>query len=341
MHNGAFLLKYKLHHFFFWMLVFGVWYFLRVDDYPTPAKAFIVTLIKVAELALMICITNYVLIPQLLYRKKYVWFAIVFMVMIFGSSVIKMNILGRLLNNPLLYNWSANLKKSLYDNIIPHFFLVIAGAAVKLMLDYGELQKKMVETAKEKAEAELNFLKSQINPHFIFNSLNSVYFLIDKENVGARGALHKFSEMLRYQLYEVNDDKIPVETEIHYLKDYIDLQQLRKDEKYTVQFNCAPAVKGFSIEPLLLVPFVENSFKHISHFNDKTNFVKVDLSLVKNTFIFYVSNSKEEQQLTEQQGGIGLNNVKRRLELLYPGRHALKIDKTQNTFTIQLNLQLS
>ena len=341
MHNGVFLLKYKLHHFFFWMLVFGVWYFLRVDDYPTPAKAFIVTLIKVAELALMICITNYVLIPQLLYRKKYVWFAIVFMVMIFGSSVIKMNILGRLLNNPLLYNWSANLKKSLYDNIIPHFFLVIAGAAVKLMLDYGELQKKMVETAKEKAEAELNFLKSQINPHFIFNSLNSVYFLIHKENVEARGALHKFSEMLRYQLYEVNDDKIPVETEIHYLKDYIDLQQLRKDEKYTVQFNCAPAVTGFSIEPLLLVPFVENSFKHISHFNDKINFVKVDLSLVKNTFIFSVSNSKEEQQLTEQQGGIGLNNVKRRLELLYPGRHALKIDKTQNTFTIQLNLQLS
>ncbi len=341
MRNSPFLLKYKLHHFFFWMLVFGVWYFLRVDDYPTPAMAFKVTFIKVAELALMIYITNYVLIPQLLYRKKYVWFAIIFVVMVSGSSVIKMNILGRLLNNPLLYNWSANLKKSLYDNIIPHFFLVIAGAAVKLMLDYGKLQKRMVETAKEKAEAELNFLKSQINPHFIFNSLNSVYFLINKENAEARGALHKFSEMLRYQLYEVNDDKIPVEKEIHYLKDYMDLQQLRKDEKYAVQFNCAPDVKGFSIEPLLLIPFVENAFKHISHYSGRSNFVKVDLLRANGAFIFSVTNSKDQQQTTERHGGIGLSNVKRRLELLYPGKHELKIDETENNFNVQLNLQLS
>lgn len=341
MHNGSFLFKYKLHHLFFWMLVFGIWYFLRVQDYSTWQKAFAVTLIKVAELALMIYITNYILIPQLLYKKQYVWFALIFITMIFCSSVIKMNILGRLLNNPALINWSANLKKSLYDNIIPHFFLVIAGAAIKLVFDYGALQKRMAETAKEKAEAELNFLKSQINPHFVFNSLNSIYFLINKDNGDARGALHKFSEMLRYQLYEVNDDKIPIEKEILYLKDYMDMQQLRKDEKYSVQFNCAPDVKEFSIEPLLLVPFVENAFKHISHYNDKTNYVRVDMFLANRIFIFSVVNSKEQQQTTEVQGGIGLANVKRRLELLYNNRHELKIDNTENTFTVQLNLQLS
>lgn len=335
------LLKYKVHHVFFWMLVFGIWFFLRVDNYSTETKALKVTLIKVAELALMIYITNYILIPQLLYKKQYVWFALVFIAMIFSSSVIKMNILGRLINNPALINWSVNLKKSLYDNIIPHFFLVIAGAAVKLMSDYSKLQQRMVETAKEKAEAELNFLKSQINPHFVFNSLNSVFFLIHKDNAEARGALHKFSEMLRYQLYEVKDDKIPIEKEIQYLKDYMDMQQLRKDEKYAVQFHCAPDVKGFSVEPLLLISFVENAFKHISHFNAATNFVKVDLFRVNKIFVFSVSNSKEEQQTTELHGGIGLNNVKRRLELLYPGRHELKIDNTANTFTVQLNLQLS
>lgn len=341
MHNPTFLLKYKLHHVFFWMLVFGVWFFLRVDDYSTESTAFNVTLIKVVELATMIYITNYVLIPQLLYKKKYVWFAIIFFAMIFLSSLLKMNILGRLINSPQLINWSANLKKSLYDNIIPHFFLVIAGAAVKLMLDYGKLQQRMIETAKEKAVAELDFLKSQINPHFVFNSLNSIYFLINKENAAARGALHKFSEMLRYQLYEMNDDKIPIEKEIVYLNDYMDLQQLRKDEKYTVQFNCAPAVKGFSIEPLLLVPFVENAFKHISHFNTTVNFVKVDMSLVKGIFIFLVANSKEDLPPTEKREGIGLQNVKRRLELLYPGRYELKIENNPTTFIIQLNLQLS
>ena len=341
MHNPTFLLKYKLHHVFFWMLVFGVWFFLRVDDYSTESTAFNVTLIKVVELATMIYITNYVLIPQLLYKKKYVWFAIIFFAMIFFSSLLKMNILGRLINSPQLINWSANLKKSLYDNIIPHFFLVIAGAAVKLMLDYGKLQQRMIETAKEKAVAELDFLKSQINPHFVFNSLNSIYFLINKENAAARGALHKFSEMLRYQLYEMNDDKIPIEKEILYLNDYMDLQQLRKDEKYTVQFNCAPAVNGFSIEPLLLVPFVENAFKHISHFNTAVNFVKVDMSLVKGIFIFLVANSKEDLPPTGKREGIGLQNVKRRLELLYPGRYELKIENNPTTFIIQLNLQLS
>lgn len=335
------LLKYKLHHVFFWMLVFGVWYALRVDDYPGPEKAFLVTLIKVVDLALMIYITNYVLIPQLLYKKMYVWFVIAFIGTILTSSIIKMNILGRLLDNPALYDWSHDLKSRLYDNIIPHFILVIAGAAVKLMFDYGKLQQRMAETAKEKAEAELNFLKSQINPHFVFNSLNSVYFLIDKNNTAARESLHKFSEMLRYQLYEMNGDKIPVEKEIQYLKDYMDLQQLRKDEKYSVAFNCAADVKGFSIEPLLLVPFVENAFKHISHHNDKSNYVKVDLSRKNGYFIFFTENSKESQRTTERDGGIGLSNVKRRLELLYPGKHDLKIKETENNFSVQLKLQLS
>lgn len=341
MPHSSFLFRYKLHHIFFWMLVFTIWYFLRVDDYSSHKKALAVTFIKVFELALMIYITNYILIPRLLYKKQYVWFALVFVTLIFGSSIIKMNILGRLINNPALINWSDDLRGSLYNNIIPHFFLVIAGAAVKLLLDFGELQKRMVETAKEKAEAELNFLKSQINPHFVFNSLNSVYFLIHKDNPEARGALHKFSEMLRYQLYEVKDSKIPIEKEIHYLKDYVDLQQLRKDEKYSVQFNCAADVKGFSIEPLLLIPFVENAFKHISHSADKSNFVKMDMFRVNNTFVFQVTNSKEEQRTTEQPGGIGLNNVKRRLELLYHGKHELKIDNEPTTFTVQLNLHLS
>ena len=335
------LLKYKIHHLLFWLLVFGIWYILRVDDYSSPRKAFAVTFIKVFDLALMIYITNYVLIPQLLYRKKYVGFAFAFIAIIAISSIVKMNILGRLLNNPALYDWSSNIKGRLYDNIIPHFILVFAGASVKLMFDYGKLQQRMAETAKEKAEAELNFLKSQINPHFVFNSLNSVYFLINKENAEARGALHKFSEMLRYQLYEMNDSKIPIEKEILYLKDYVDLQQLRKDEKYTVQFNAAADVKGFLIEPLLLVPFVENAFKHISHHSDKVNFVKVDMFRVNGAFVFSISNSKDKQPSTEKHGGIGMNNVKRRLELLYPGTHELKIDENENSFNVQLNLHLS
>ncbi len=341
MHNAAFFIRYKLHHLIIWMLVFGLWFFLRYEGYALQATAFKVTLIKVADLALMVYLTNYLLIPKLLYKRKYFLFGLSFIAMILISSIIKMNILGHVMNSPQLLSLSGNLKARIYDNIIPHFFLVLSGAAFKLMMDYNKMQQHMVEMAKEKAEAELNFLKSQINPHFLFNSLNSVYFLIEKNNVEARDALHKFSGMLRYQLYEMNGDRIAVEKEINYLKDYVDLQKLRKDENYAVEFNCSPAVKGFAIEPLLLVPFVENAFKHISHHKDQLNFVKLNLYMNNEALHFVIENSKEAiEKTTEKYAGIGLNNVKRRLALLYPDKHQLKITNEINTFSVELELKI-
>lgn len=332
------LLKYKLHHVFFWTLVFGVWYFLRYEDYRVPGMAFKVTLIKVIDLAAMIYITNYILIPRLFYKKKYVWFTLAFIILVISSSLLKMNILGRLMNAPMLYSFSGDLKQRIYDNVIPHFFLVTAGAAVKLMFDYSRLQQRMAETAREKAEAELNFLKSQINPHFLFNSLNSVYFQIDKSNTAARESLHKFSDMLRYQLYEVNGNKIPVEREISYLEDYVSLQKLRKDEKYHVSLTHTPAVKDFMIEPLLLIPFVENAFKHVSSDNGKNNFITILLDHENDEFIFTAENSTDDVKSTDAFSGIGLANVKRRLELLYPGRHKLHINEENDRYRVQLRL---
>ena len=341
MHNASFFIKHKLHHVLFWLLLFGLWYLLRYEDYATPALAFKITFIKIVDLMLMVYITNYILIPFLLYKKKYLLFVLIFIVMIITSSATKMYIIGQVAHDPSFFNLGGNLKARIYDNIIPHFFLVIAGAAFKLMFDQFSLQKKMTELAKEKAEAELNFLKSQINPHFLFNSLNSVYFLIDKNNPDARQALHTFSDMLRYQLYEANGEKIPIEKEINYLQDYVHLQQLRKDENYKVQFNCAPEVKNFSIEPLLLIPFVENAFKHISHKTDGSNFVKLDLARNNGYFEFAVENSREKGiYTTEQHGGIGMNNVKRRLELLYPDTHKLDVSDEVNTFKINLKLKI-
>jgi two-component system LytT family sensor kinase len=336
------MVKYKLHHLFFWMLVFGLWFMFRQKDYPNESVALTVTFIKVVDLALLVYITNYILLPGLFYRKKYVWFGAIFLGMIAASSLIKMQILGDYLNDNRLLDFGKHWKDRVYDNLLPHFFLVTAGAAIKLMFDYTKMQQRLAEIAREKAETELNFLKSQINPHFLFNSLNSVYFLIKKDNPEAREALHKFSEMLRYQLYEMGGSKIPIEKEINYLKDYVALQQLRKDEGYSVQFNCAENVKGFSIEPLLLIPFVENAFKHISHNNDAINFVRVDMTRNNGSLSFEVENSREPQPpFPTASGGIGLANVKRRLELLYPAKHDLRIEQRPNTFSIKLNLELS
>ena len=341
MHDAAFFIKYKLHHVLFWLLIFGIWFGLRYEDYATPSVAVEVTFLKVIDLVTMVYITNYLLIPYFLYKKKYLLFVLLFVSMILISSITKMYIIGKLIHDSSFFSTNGGLKDRIYNNVIPHFFLVIAGAAIKLMFDQISLQKKMAELAKDKAEAELNFLKSQINPHFLFNSLNSVYFLIDKNNPDARKALHKFSDMLRYQLYEANGEKIPIEKEISYLQDYVHLQQLRKDENYKVQFNCSPEVKNFSIEPLLLIPFVENAFKHISHKTDDNNFVKLDLARSNGYFDFSIENSFEKGIYTnEQHGGIGMNNVKRRLELLYPNMHQLEIHDEADIFKVYLRLKV-
>jgi len=334
---------YKLHHLLLWAVVFAVWYYLRYQDYSTTGKALMVTLIKVVDLAMMIYIANYILVPKLLFKKKYPLFTIIFILMVLASSILKMYLIGSLLNNPRLLNITDNLKGRIYDNVIPHFFLVTAGVAFKLVIDYLRLQRKLTEVAKEKAEAELNFLKSQINPHFLFNSLNSVYFLIDKNNTEARDALHKFSDMLRYQLYECNGEKIPIEKELHFLKDYVDLQKLRMNENTHIQFNYSADVKDFSIQPLLLMSFVENSFKHLSHYiNGKQNKIDIHIARANDAMQFSVFNTTEEKRAeSKEPGGIGLNNVKKRLELLYPNKHSLEINKKDGWYGIDLTLSIS
>lgn len=271
-------------------------------------------------------------------------FAFSFISMIILSSVYKMQLIGGILNNPALLNIDLNWKARVYDNIIPHFFLVIAGAAFKFLFDQIRLQKRLTEIAKEKAAAELGFLKSQMNPHFLFNSLNAVFFLIDKENREARNALHKFSEMLRYQLYECNGERIPVEKEISYLKDYVDLQRLRLNKNYIVQFNCEAGVKDFSIEPLMLIPFVENSFKHLSHYSSgKLNEVHINISRSNGQMNFIVRNTTEGKQevALHKEGGIGLTNVRKRLELLYPGNFHLNVQEQQEWYSINLTLSVN
>jgi sensor histidine kinase YesM len=327
-----------LYHLLGWVLLFLGWHFFRYQDYPA-GKGWYITFVKVADLALLVYLTNYWLIPRFLYRKRYVLFALLFVVFVFSCSIGKMYIEAALLNTS--FEIWHRFKVRVYDNVIPHFLLVSTGAAIKLLTDHAKAQRRLGEMAKEKAETELNFLKSQLNPHFLFNSLNTIYFLIDKQNNEARTTLLQMSDLLRYQLYDCNSPAIEIEKEVQYLQHYVRLQELRKDNQYEVGIEIGEQVKGFRITPLLLIPFVENAFKHISHYSHEKNFITVNLQRQKGMLTFTVENSKDDQQRsTEPTGGIGLSNVKRRLELLYPGRHTLQILNNTHTFKIELNLHV-
>lgn len=335
----SFIYRFKIYHLLFWLLLFAGWHFFRYQDYP-PKSVWLITSIKVVDLAILVYITNYLLIPRILYKKRYALFISVLLVMIVTSSIIKMYWIGHLLNPASPLNIFDHFKVRIYDNVFPHILLVSTGIAFKLLLDNTRAQKRLIEMAKEKAETELQYLKSQINPHLLFNSLNSIYFLIDKQNNVARQTLLQFSDLLRYQLYDCNTNTIEIEKELKYLQDYVRLQQLRKNKQYDIQMNQHGDMTAFRITPLLLVPFVENAFKHISHHTDKRNFVEIDLSRQNGTFHFTVVNSTDNHRSTEPRGGIGLTNVQRRLELLYPGKHQLQISNNEESFKIQLHLAI-
>ncbi len=208
-----------------------------------------------------------------------------------------------------------------------------------------EIEKKntlIASKEKEILSAELDFLKAQINPHFLFNVINSIYFKIDKSNNDARDTLSGFSDILRYQLYECNQPKVPIENEIKYLREYVRLQLMRKAKNTELHLHIAESVSGFALSPLLLIPFVENAFKYLSHHKNSPNTIDISLERNADLFTFTLVNTYIPQAIkdSDSPGGIGISNVKRRLNLLYPEKHALKITENGERYSVVLTLTI-
>jgi len=184
--------------------------------------------------------------------------------------------------------------------------------------------------------AELSFLRSQINPHFLFNSLNNIYALVYENSPNALPAIAGLSDLLRYMLYD-NNDKVPLEKELAYIEKYIALQKLRFEHAVKANINAHGNTKQTTIEPLLLVPFIENAFKHGDFSADGKGF-EAAVHVTPNKLHFYCYNTKGSGT-KDAGGGIGLANIRRRLQLLYPGRYALDIGDEENAFTVNLELR--
>ena len=186
---------------------------------------------------------------------------------------------------------------------------------------------------------ELDFLKAQFNPHFLFNSINSIYGHIDRRNGKARDMLLSFSEMLRYQLYECNVDKIVIEKELKYIRHYVALQQGRMEEHLRVHLDIPEDITGFTIAPLLLITFVENAFKYVGAQEDGGE-VLLSFRINKDELLFRAYNTKERTVVEWEKGGIGIANARRRLDLQYPGRHRLVITDGERSYEVLLRLNI-
>lgn len=184
-------------------------------------------------------------------------------------------------------------------------------------------------------QAQLSFLQSQVNPHFLFNNLNNIYSLVYQNSSKSLQAISGLSDILRYMLYE-NKETVPLSKELSYIQKYIDLQQLRFKHPVRIEQETEGDTEAVNIPPLVLIPFVENAFKH-GDFNHEGIHLKIKLVVGENTIDCFITNNKGNVE-KDAAGGIGLQNIRKRLELLYPGRHSLDINDDSNTFTVKLQL---
>lgn len=201
---------------------------------------------------------------------------------------------------------------------------------------------RVQELEKEKTLAELKALKSQINPHFLFNSLNSIYSLSRKESAEVPGKIVQLSDLMRHIIYDSDVDFIPLAKELEMIKNYIELQNLRTQKDHKIEFRTIGEIDGKKVAPLIFLPFVENSFKHGLKSGANNAFVKIKLEVSGKVIRFEIENSKGKQQqiFDSKYKGIGIENVKKRLKLIYPDLHSLKIANNENTFKVLLQVQL-
>ncbi len=192
-------------------------------------------------------------------------------------------------------------------------------------------------------QSELKFLKSQINPHFLFNTLNNLYALTLKKSDKAPEIVIKLSEMMRYMLYECNEKRVLLSKEVSYIRNYLDLERLRQGPNVEINFDVVGNVADQKIAPLMFIPFLENSFKHGLNSQISKGFVNIKLEVNEQHVDFFIENSKAEKLPTiehRRSGGIGLVNVRRRLNLLYPEHYDLDIKDNPTTYAVNLKLDL-
>ncbi len=278
----------------------------------------------------------FILLPKFYFKRKY-W--IYFTLLIAAMSVVSF---GKMFldayYSPIEIPWLMTIGH--FFNIMPYMlFFIILLTWVKYSNEWSKKLKQEEELKKAKTEAELKWLKAQINPHFFFNVLNNIHSLIHFKSDEAGPTLVRLSEFLRYMTYDCNHDKIPMGMEVTQLKNYIQLQLFKKKRREKITLDMVVEAPDAMIEPLILLNFVENAFKH-SNIDAEQGFIQINLKASDHLLDFTVLNTYDDFTFNHKESGIGLENIKRRLELVYPGKYSLKIQNKDYKYHVQLMIKL-
>ncbi len=295
-----------------------------------PAQRFALA----ARLADMVMASLFALLPYIVLHTYYPKGKTVTAVLLGLAGVVSVFFMQYALRRLLLQ--PIRLRNFFLDNLFFTAAYLLYGVVFYFVRYAWHKEVEQKDLLLQNRQAELSFLRSQINPHFLFNSLNNIYSLVYDHSPNALPAIAGLSELLRYMLYD-NKELVPLEKELAYIEKYIGLQKLRFEHPVEAQLQVKGNISAVTIAPLLLVPFIENAFKH-GDFAEGGRGLDASLYAVGNKVYFYCFNTKGLGQ-KDAGGGIGLANIQRRLQLLYPGRHALQIEDNQHSFTVNLELQ--
>lgn len=338
----SFLTQRKVYHCFFWFSFFILLFILEKGDDGLMDKLLSVST-NIIFYAAIVYINVLYLIPHFLKKKRIFTYLVLLIAVVLFITPIKLFAFHMLFTgDEVKQNGLISQQHYFY---LANLFIAFGSTLVSIIMDWMQHQRERTILENQNIQSELRFLKSQINPHFLFNTLNSIYALTLKKSDDAPEIVVKLSEMLRYMLYECNEKLVPLSKEVHYIQNYLSLEQLRHGGKISIKFDVVGEVNGETIAPLLFVPFLENSFKHGASKTIKDGYVNVVLTMKEKEQIqFTVENNKTDTIPTAnhrlKSGGIGLTNLDRRLKILYPNKHKLTISNSPNVYKVTLDLTL-
>ena len=349
--------SYKLSNL---LLHIGLWagylafaVFIFYERFPM-AIAFRQAIVFLIPQLMVVYLNTEVLIPQFYFKKKY----LIYILLTLVSLVAVYFLFDYISTNILANNENFGLRRSRIDEGLARPFrpassrrptinnLVLTMVILFLLTAFKTTQmvlkkdKEAADLKSENLDTELKLLRSQINPHFLFNALHNINSLALIKSDQTSPMLVKLSEMLRYIIYDCKENKVPLKKEVSYIQNYISLQRL-KEKELNIIVNFDIVNDNVWIEPMLLIPFIENSFKHSGIEDIENGWIEIKMKATATQIDFQVENSFPKQLYTvDKAGGIGLHNVTRRLTLLYPDNHNLNIDQNENRFSVKLILLL-
>ncbi|WP_138991331.1 sensor histidine kinase [Larkinella sp. C7] len=341
--NRTVPVKYALVHTGYWILITGFFlYEKRYLIYKASLSYFaLCVVVRIGMLIGIAYLNLHYFLPRYLLKKRYARY----------FSMVLLSILGYLIFQGLfdyyLYGYvlgpmrNSNWVETLSYNFFSTLWYLGLMVALKLSIDWYEQQRMLQRIAVEKLQAEVNFLRSQVNPHFLFNILNNLYALTLKKSELAPEMVLKLSEMMEYMLYDSDNAYVPLEKEISYLQSYINLERIRYRDYSDISLKIDGNTDGQEIAPLLLLPLVENAIKHGVGKQAANARLHSTLYVNQSEVQFTVENSKPAASPKAEKGGIGLANLRKRLELLYPGRYTFHTEDGPESYKASLRIVFS